>query len=69
MQEKDIELEKIYHCHSSLLNHPFEGKVVNILDHSCIVEIIEAHKEDEATVRELQNKTVISFNDMSIEKN
>ena len=68
MQGKDIELEKIYQCESLLLSHPFKGKVINILDHSCIVEIVEAHKEDEATIRELQNKTVISFNDMEAEK-
>lgn len=66
MKNSDVQLNEVYTCTSLLLSHPFKGKVVNLLDNSCIVEIVTVNDEDKATARELQNRTVVSYKDMKV---
>lgn len=64
MKKADVVLEQTYTCKSLLLSNPFEGKVVNLLDNACIVEIVKTHDDDASTARELQNRTVVSYDDL-----
>lgn len=64
MKKADVELDHIYTCQSLLLSKPFKGKVVNLLDNSCIVEIVKTDDSDTTTARELQNRTVVSYEDL-----
>lgn len=57
-----------YTLESPLLSQPFEGKVLNKLEHSAIVEITDCAKEDQNTAKDLQFKTVISFSNVKKSK-
>lgn len=65
MKSSEVQVNEVYTCTSLLLTHPFQGKVVNLLDNSCIVEIVGVDDADKATARELQNRTVVSYKDMN----
>lgn len=61
MKSSSIKVENVYQCTSPLLKNKFSAKVINKLDHSCIVEMTDVAKEDENVAKELQYKTVVNF--------
>lgn len=65
MEESKVAIGNDYQMKSPLFSHPFTGKIVSKLEHSAIVEIENCDPTDQNTAKDLQNKTVISYKDMS----
>lgn len=65
MEESKVTIGNDYQMKSSLFSQPFTGKVISKLEHSAIVEIEDCDPSDQNTAKDLQNKTVISYKDMS----
>lgn len=64
MKADKIKVDESYLCSSPLLKQEFTAKVLNKMDHACIVEMENVATEDENVAKELQYKTVINFQDM-----
>lgn len=64
MEESKINVGETYQLESPLLTHPFEGKVMEKLEHSVIVEITQCSHDDMSVSKDLQYKTVINFDNV-----
>lgn len=69
MKTEEIIVDNTYQCTSKLLKESFLGKVKIKFEKSCIVEVLNNDTIDDSTIKDLQNKIVISYKDMKKIKN
>lgn len=65
MEESKVIIGDTYTFESPLLSHSFEGKIINKLEHSAIVEISKFNPADANVSKDLQYKTVVNFENIS----
>ena len=69
MKKADVKIGQILAATSEEeLKHPFQGKVEKIYENSALLAITSYDPEDESSVNELNNKMVINFKSLHVER-
>lgn len=64
MKATQVETEQKYEAFSSLLSHPFIGKVVKKGEHSVIMTVEKASPDDSLRVNDLGSIIAVAYKDL-----